>query len=206
MRYILIICADMLLRSGILATVVSLGLGSQAAAQTGRSAVPAAVPAAKPEPSALVDAEPTSIVSSYGDWILRCQRLGTGLETQHLCEVAQQIRSQDQQTPIAELAIGRLRKADPLRLTIVLPVNITISTAPSFTIDDKVQTGLDLGWRKCLPGGCIADAPVKDDVLRRWNIQNSGRVKWTDAAGRDLAIGLSFRGLAQALDALSKEP
>jgi len=32
-----------------------------------------------------------------------------------------------------------------------------------------------------------------------------GRITWTDAAGHDLAIGLSFRGLSQALDALSKE-
>jgi invasion protein IalB len=200
--------ADIFIRSGILAAIVCLGLGSQAAAQATKPATPAptARPESKPEPSASVDAEPTSIVSSFGDWILRCQRLGTGAESQHLCEVAQQIRSQDKQTPLAELAIGRLKKTDPLRLTIVLPVNITISAAPSFTIDDKVQTSLDLGWRKCLPGGCIADALVKDDVMRRWNIQNSGRIKWTDAAGHDLAIGLSFRGLAQALDALTKEP
>jgi invasion protein IalB len=66
---------------------------------------------------------------------------------------------------------------------------------------------LDLGWRKCLPGGCIADALLKDEVLRHWRTQTSaGRISWTDAAGHDLAIGLSFRGLTQALDALSKEP
>jgi hypothetical protein len=34
---------------------------------------------------------------------------------------------------------------------------------------------------------------------------SAGRITWTDGAGRDLAIGLSFRGLSQALDALSKE-
>jgi hypothetical protein len=66
---------------------------------------------------------------------------------------------------------------------------------------------LDLGWRKCLPGGCIADALLNDDVLRRWKIQTrAGRIAWTDATGGALAIGLSFRGLAQALDALNKEP
>jgi hypothetical protein len=43
-------------------------------------------------------------------------------------------------------------------------------------------------------------------VLRRWKVQtNAERITWTDAAGRDLAIGLSFRGLTQALDALGKE-
>jgi invasion protein IalB len=179
----------------ILGAIVFLGLGSQAFAQL------------KPEPPRSVDAPPNSTLASFGDWALRCQRLGNGAEAQRVCEVAQQIRGQDQQNPVAELAIGRLKKADSLRLTIVLPVNVTFSSPLSFSADGKVLEPLDLGWRKCLPGGCIADALLKDDVLRRWKTQTSaGRITWTDAAGHDLAIGLSFRGLTQALDALSKEP
>jgi invasion protein IalB len=91
-------------------------------------------------------------------------------------------------------------------LTVVLPVNVTISNPPSFSADGKVPELLDLGWRKCLPGGCIADALLTDEVLRRWKTQTSAEhIAWTDAAGRDLAIGVSFRGLTQALDALGKE-
>jgi invasion protein IalB len=193
------------LRAVILTVTVILGLGAQAVAQLPKIVVP--VPAAKSEPPRPVDAEPNSTLASFGDWTLRCQRLGNGAEAQRVCEVTQQIRSQDQQNPVAELAIGRLKKADPLRLTLVLPVNVTFSNPPSFSADGKAPEPLDLGWRKCLPGGCIADALLKDDVLRRWKIQASAeRITWTDAAGRDLAIGLSFRGLTQALDALSKEP
>jgi invasion protein IalB len=181
--------------AGILGAIVFLGLGSQAFAQL------------KPEPPRSVDAPPNSTLASFGDWALRCQRLGNGAEAQRVCEVAQQIRGQDQQNPVAELAIGRLKKADSLRLTVVLPVNVTFSSPLSFSADGKVLEPLDLGWRKCLPGGCIADALLKDDVLRRWKTQTSaGRITWTDAAEHDLAIGLSFRGLTQALDALSKEP
>lgn len=82
----------------ILGAIVLFGLGSQAFAQPPKSV--AAAPAAKPERP--VDAEPNSTVASFGDWTLRCQ-----------------IRAQDQQNPMAELAVGRLKKADPLRLTIV---------------------------------------------------------------------------------------
>jgi invasion protein IalB len=194
--------SGMLFRVGILATLILPGLGSLAVAQATKSTAPAA----KQEPARPVDAEPNSTQSNFGDWTLRCQRLSNGAETQRVCEVAQQIRAQDQQSPVAELAIGRLKKTDPLRLTVVLPVNVTFSNAPSFSADGKAPEPLDLGWRKCLPGGCIADALLKDDVLRHWKTQaNAGRITWTDAAGRDLAIGLSFRGLTQALDALSKE-
>jgi invasion protein IalB len=187
----------------ILGAIVFLGLGSQAFAQLPKSV--AAAPAAKPERP--VDAEPNSTLASFGDWTLRCQRLGNGAETQHICEVAQQIRAQDQQTPMAELAIGRLKKADPLRLTIVLPVNISLTNQPGFLADGKVPEPLALGWRKCLSGGCVADALLNDEMLHRWKaLTNAGHITWTDAAGRDLAIALSFRGLTQALDALSKEP
>jgi invasion protein IalB len=194
-----------LLCAGILAATVILGLGAQAVAQLPKSAAPTS--AAKPEPPRPVDAEPNSTMASFGDWAMRCQRLGNGAEAQRVCEVTQQIRTQDQQNPVAELAIGRLKKTDPLRLTVVLPVNVTLSNPPMLAADGKVPEPLDLSWRKCLPGGCIADALLKEDMLRRWRIQTGAeRMTWTDAAGRDLAIGLSFRGLAQALDALSKEP
>jgi invasion protein IalB len=191
--------------AGILGAIVYLGLGSLALAQLPKSAAPAS--AAKSESAPPVDAEPNSTSASFGDWALRCQRLGNGAETQRVCEVTQHIRAQDQQNPVAELAIGRLKKADPLRLTVVLPVNVTIANPPSFSTDRKVPELLDLDWRKCLPGGCIADALLKDDVLRRWKTQTSAEhITWTDASGRDLAIELSFRGLTQALDALSREP
>ena len=193
-------------RALVLGATVFLGLGSLAVAEGPKSSAPVSM-TAKPDASrSTVDATPTNTSASFGDWVLRCQRIGNGAETQHVCEVAQQIRAQDQQNTVAELAIGHLKKADALRLTVVLPVNVTLANPPSFSTDGRAVEPLDLGWRKCMPGGCIADALLTDEVLHRWKTQaNAGRMTWTDGAGRDLAIGLSFRGLSQALDALSKE-
>jgi invasion protein IalB len=193
------------LRTVVLGATVVLGLGSHAIAETPKSSGPLTTP--KPEASrTIVDATPTSTSASFGDWVLRCQRLGNAAETLHVCEVAQQIRAQDQQNPLAEVAIGRLKKSDPLLLTVVLPVNVAFPNSPSFSPDAKDPAPVDLGWRKCLPGGCFADVVLKDDVLQRWKAQSgNGRLTWKDAAGRDFAIGVSSNGLAQALDAFSKE-
>ena len=92
-------------------------------------------------------------------------------------------------------------------LTVVLPVNVTFPNPPSFTTDGKGSDPIDLGWQKCLPGGCFADVALKDDVLTRWKTEtqtSSGRLTWKDAGGRDFVIGVSSNGLAQALDALAK--
>jgi invasion protein IalB len=194
-------------RAVVLGATVFLGLGSLAVAEGPKSSAPVAM-TAKPDASrSTVDATPTNTSASFGDWVLRCQRLGNGADTLHVCEVAQQIRPQDQQNPLAEVAIGRLKKSDPLLLTVVLPVNVAFPNSPSFSPDAKDSDLLDLGWRKCLPGGCFADVALKDDVLQRWKAQSgNGRLTWKDAAGRDFAIGVSSNGLTQALDAFSKEP
>jgi invasion protein IalB len=197
--------SDQSFRIGLLAVTVFFALGSLAVAQMPKPAGPAT---GKSEvPRYLVDATPTSTSASFGDWILRCQLLASGAETLHVCEIAQQIHALDQQNSLAELAIGRLKKTDPLLLTVVLPVNVTFPNSPSFSADGKDSDPLELGWRKCLPGGCFADALLKDDELQRWKMQSgNGRLAWKDASGRDFAIGVSSNGLAQALDAFSKEP
>src|ERR1700676_3974300 len=112
------------LRVGTFGVIALQALGSQAVAQGTKPAAPTSV--AKPEPPRPVDAEPNSTSANFGDWTLRCQRLGNGAEKQRVCEVVQQVRAQDQQTPVAELAIGRLTKAEPLHLTVALPVNVTL--------------------------------------------------------------------------------
>ncbi len=192
----------------IAATIAAFSFGSLAYAQKDPAKMePVKTEPAKTNPAQVgVDADPSSTSASFGDWVMRCQRTGGGADMQRVCEVAQQIRAQDQQQPIAELAIGRLKKGDPLHLTLVLPNNVALPGAPTFTANGDQPEPLDLGWRKCLAGGCFADAIVKDDMLRRWKgLTSPGHITWKDASGRDITIGVSFRGLAQALDALGKE-
>jgi invasion protein IalB len=188
-------------RAAICGVIPFLGLGSLSFAQSVKSPVPT-VTSEVPRAS---EAEPTSTSASYGDWIMRCQRLGEGIDADRVCEAAQLIHAQDQQNPVAEVAIGRLKKTDPLHLTIVLPVNIAFSTAPSLSLNGKDVDGLNFVWLKCLPGGCYANAVVTDDVVRRWKDQTEGRrIIWNDGSGRESAIALSFNGLGQALDALNR--
>jgi invasion protein IalB len=178
-----------------------LGLGSVSPAQT----VKAPAPGITSEAPRAGEAEPSSTSASYGDWIMRCQRLGDGTDAERVCEAAQLIRAQDQQNPVAEVAIGRLKKTDPPHLTIVLPVNIAFSTPPSLSLNGKDVDGLNFVWLKCLPGGCYANAVLTDAVLRRWKDETDARrITWNDGSGRESAIALSFNGLGQALDALNR--
>jgi invasion protein IalB len=187
----------MLFWTAMLSAIPLLGLSSLATAQT--------PPATTSEEQRPVDPEPSSTSASYGDWIMRCQRLGGGADAGRVCEAAQLIHAQGQENPVAEVAIGRLRQTDPLHLTIVLPVNIAFPNPPRLSANGKDAEGLNLVWLKCLPGGCYANALLTDEVVRRWKDETDGRrIIWTDGAGRESAVGLSFRGLGAALDALNR--
>jgi hypothetical protein len=66
---------------------------------------------------------------------------------------------------------------------------------------EKEGPVLDLAWRHSSSGGCLADGIVKHEMLERWRSLNEpGRISFKDTAGRNIAIPLSFRGLAPALD------
>jgi len=155
--------------------------------------------------AAKVPAEPNTTIASYGDWVLRCQRVDTAGKTARVCEVAETIQVQGQTAPIAQVAIGRLSPGEPLRVTVATPPAVAF---PSTVRISEVKGGapLNLEWRRCLPGGCFADAVLKDDVLARWRgLSDAGQLTFKDASGQDVTLPLSFRGLAQALDALAKE-
>ncbi|ACA14875.1 putative invasion protein B [Methylobacterium sp. 4-46] len=196
------------LRSVPAALAAALGLAGPVLAQPApKPAVappPAASPAAPPVP-----AEPELTTASFGEWTLRCQRLAEGEKVTRFCEVAQAVQVQGQAAPLAQVALGRAPGEAGLRLTAVLPVTVSFPSGVRVGLEGKEgreAAALDLAWRRCLPAGCVADGATREDVLKRWRAGSEpGRLTFKDAAGRDVTLPLSFRGLDQALEALAKE-
>lgn len=188
-----------------------LAVATAPALSTGRALAQA--PAAKPGAEVPVSSEPGSTAASFGDWVLRCQRVGEAEKAERLCEVAQSMQVKGQSAPIAQIAVGRLGR-EPLRITAVLPVAVSFSgsvqvhssPAGEDPAAAKASPPVDLAWRRCLPGGCFADASATDDALKRWRSSpGPGRILFKDPAGQEVTIPLSLRGFPQAFDALAKE-
>lgn len=175
-------------------------------AQSTPAKLPAAQPASTAPAASPVPTEPSSTTASFGDWTLRCQRITDAGKTMRVCEVAQVLQAQGQQSPIAQIALGRVANGEPVRITAVMPVSVSFPSSVQIVMGDKEAKPVDLPWRRCLPTGCFADIAPGDDVLKQWRkATEQGRILFKDAAGRDLALPLSSRGLDQALDALAKE-
>lgn len=181
--------------------LIAITLTAIAAGQSVAQTKPPAKPPAQP-----VSSEPETTTASYGVWTLRCTHRQVGDTHQRFCEVEQGVVPQGQQNPIAQIGVGRLSPKDDLRITLVLPNNITFQTAPKIIANDK-DPGVELTWRRCVPGGCIADAIFTEDTLRAWHAvaADTGRLLFTNAAGQNVAVEFSFRGFGQAMDAFAKE-
>ena len=192
-----------------MALCVAAGFVFPALAQAPASAVPAtppAAPGAAAGPAVGVSASPDRTTASYGDWTLRCERPAAPAGAARICEIAQSIQLQGQQAPIAQIAIGRVQKADPLKATIVLPHNVTLLTQPGLSTEEKDIKPFEAVWQRCLPLGCLAELPLRDDVLKRIRSRSeAGAIMFRDGAGRDVKLPFSTRGISQALDALAKE-
>ncbi len=156
------------------------------------------------QPPAPVPAEPQATSATFGDWTLRCQRAGEGAAAQKLCEIAETIQDAQKRQPIAEIAMSRLNKADPIRVTVHVASNISLPSIVKLSY--REAHGVELAWRRCAPVGCFADAALTDAQANIFHIQDEpGAIEFFDAAGRPQKLPMSFRGLGQAMDAMAKE-
>lgn len=167
-------------------------LAGPAAAQAGRPPPPAPAP------------EPQRTTATFGDWTLRCVRPERAAPA---CEVTQTLL--DKGVAVAQTAFGRPPgHGEKLRLTILVPSNVSLASGPRL-VGAEGESGLppvELSWRRCVPAGCIADAALSDDQLRRIRARTeNARLVFQDSGGREAAMPFAPRGLAAALDALAKE-
>jgi len=198
-----------------LAALCGPALAQRSRAQTAPAPAPAAAPAPATAPAqqppqigapapAPGANEPQRTTATFGDWTLRCVRPERGPQ---LCEVDQVLSDKGQ--AVAQTAIGRpARAGEPLRVTVLVPVNVSFAIQPRLVGSDSESTfaPIFLTWRRCVPNGCIADASLTDDQVRRLRARTeNARVLFQDATGREAALPFGPRGLEQALDALAKE-
>jgi invasion protein IalB len=199
----------------LLAAGFSLPGHSQEAAPAAPAASPANPEAAAPAPPAKPEAakpaqsakpaQPPIATTVYGDWDLRCRAAASGGAASHYCEISQTIESQDQSGPIAKISIGRPSGGTTLHAIVILPNNVSFPSSVHLRTDQNDKWGVELNWLRCIPGGCFADAELTDATLAHWHdLDTIGSIVFTDAAGDEISLPMTFHGFGQALDAFKK--
>jgi invasion protein IalB len=143
---------------------------------------------------------PQRTTATYEDWTVRCE-VNDNLKS---CEMAQAMQIKGQAQPVTQIAIGRPAKSDPLKIVFQVPINVWLPGGLKLTADEK-DPGIVGIYRRCLPGACIADADLKEDVVKKLRaLTENGKLQFKDGGQQDIAIPVSFKGFGQAFDAMLK--
>jgi invasion protein IalB len=173
-------------------------IASPAAAQSNKDT-------AKPVAPPAVPATPERTTASFGDWILRCE--SPAAPAKRACEVALILTAQGQTAAIAQIALGKAVPPDGRPMTIVLPHNISLLSKPRIVVAKSGGAPVELAWQRCTPGACFASVSLPADAATNFGAQTEpGKISYKNAGEQEVELPLSFRGLAQALEALAKEP
>ncbi|MDJ0387706.1 invasion associated locus B family protein [Roseomonas sp. E05] len=188
------------------ALLLALATGPAAAQSSRQAPARPAAPAATPAAPAAPVPERTS--SSYGDWVVRCEnRAAEGTTSaSRICEMAQGVQNQQQQ-PIAQIAVGRLARSQPWRLIVAVPANVFAPGATRLLPEEGGQP-VPLQLRTCTPANCTLEAELTEALQRRLRSREGGmgRIEYKLANESDMSIPVSFRGFGTAFDALQREP
>nr|WP_321460171.1 invasion associated locus B family protein [uncultured Cohaesibacter sp.] len=164
----------------------------------------------KAKPTEAQQSDPSVTTATYGDWVLRCvtAKADADKAPERLCEIVQTIQVKGQ--TVAQIALGRRAKAEALTMTAVLPVNIALpgkAFVAAEIVKDKAPEGvINLVWRHCLQGSCVAVAQLADKELKALlAASENGALGFVEASGRQIMIRLSWNGFSAALDALQQQ-
>ena len=181
------------LRATVVALLAAMPLDAMA-----KQEAPAAAPVKAPADAAA----PTT--ATYGDWLVTCPPpAATGAAA--ACEATQTLLLEGK-GPIARIAVGRLTKGGDLSFAVMLPAAVEFSAPVVLGSETTEAPGIALGWRRCIPTGCFADATPAGTVSVAWITQTvAGRMTFKDGNGQAVSLPFSFKGLVQAVAALDEK-
>lgn len=136
----------------------------------------------------------SSLQETYQDWSLGCQGTPT-----IACAISQQ---QTQQNGQRVLAI-ELRKdeGDTVSGSLVLPFGLLLDAGAKLQIDDGQQRD-PIKFSTCLPVGCLVPVSFDAKTVAALRTGTALRVKVQGMDSKEVALSVSLKGLAPALDRL----
>jgi invasion protein IalB len=142
--------------------------------------------------------------ATYADWVLQCLT-EAGPPPKKTCDMVQVSQVQGKNIPFSRIAIDQPVKGRPVKLTIQVPVNVSLRSQVDVLPNDA-DSAIAAPFDRCTPAGCFVEFELKDEILKKFYASESvGKITFKDAGGGEIDLPLSFKGFRQAFDALSKQ-
>ncbi|WP_134499725.1 invasion associated locus B family protein [Microvirga pakistanensis] len=195
---------------GTCGLAIALALLASAPASAQAQPKPAA-PAAKPATPAqgqqpAQQAGPTVVQvkaePSQPEWTKVCGKDQN--TTTEICYTTRDFVS-DQGQPVLALAVYDVKGQQPQKVVrFVMPLGLLLQPGLRFAVDQGQAT--PGRYVMCLPNGCFAEAPVKDDFIASLKKGANLNVSVQNQAGREITFAVPAAGFAKAFDGPPIDP
>lgn len=142
---------------------------------------------------------PDLLQETYRDWIVRCETPksaeGAPAATR-ICEMAQELSQAEPKQRILTFAL-QAKPDGTADLTLITPFGLRLSDG--IAIDLAAERLIQIGFRTCLPQGCIVSGALDAAMIERLSAGAVATVVMAaDAGGQPLALEVSLDGFAAA--------
>ena len=111
----------------------------------------------------------------------------------------------DQGQPVLAVAVYDVKGPQPQRIVrFLLPLTLLLQPGIKFGVDQGQATAGRFAL--CLPNGCFAESPVKDDFMNALKKGTTLNVTAQNAQGRELTFAIPAAGFAKAFEGAAIDP
>lgn len=141
---------------------------------------------------------PDQTSENYGDWTVRCVAR-TDLPPCDMIQVATTTGTNEQ---VMRFSIAHAGKEETYGVQILVPLGVLVSGGVLVRIDDKTDVD-GLKFTRCEAAGCFIEALMGSDKLAPLRRGEKGVVAVLNRNGEPLAMPVSLKGFAAAMDAMA---
>jgi invasion protein IalB len=146
---------------------------------------------------------PTALTETYGQWVVRCvtpQTADGASPAALICQMSQELRQEKSGKRILALSVQPKADISEASLRLIVPFGLLLSEGVKVAVDESAL--LEVGFRTCLPAGCIVATDMTADQMGKLAAGNVAVVMMRDVNNQELSISVSLSGFTAAWNRL----
>lgn len=142
------------------------------------------------------DAGPSTLSETYDSWTVQCAKITTGGQTTRNCQMSQELQQPESRQRVLLFAVAPKQGERASKATLILPFGLRLSEAVRIEVDGKeLFRG---AFTTCLPGGCISEIDLSDEIVNQMRALEKLTVVMTANDGQGVRADVSLAGFGAA--------
>jgi invasion protein IalB len=151
-------------------------------------------PAAAQE--ATTETGPSTLSETYDSWTVQCAKTTANGQTTRNCQMSQELLQPESRQRVLLFAIAPKQGEGATKATLVMPFGLLLSEGLRIDAADKEL--LRGTFRTCMPGGCISEVDLSDDLVKQMQTNEKLTVVMTANDGQVVRTDVSLKGFSAA--------